>query len=58
VRREAARSHALTFTWTASARQFLDNVAAAHGAAPETATSLRPSGESRKLFSKSEMVPP
>jgi len=33
IPRETARAHALTYTWTASAKQFLDNVAAAHSGA-------------------------
>ena len=33
IKREAARAHALTFTWENCARQFLDNVAYARGAA-------------------------
>jgi len=35
IPRERARAHAMTFSWENCARQFLDNVAQAHGVANE-----------------------
>jgi glycosyltransferase involved in cell wall biosynthesis len=32
VSRDSARNHALSFSWENSARQFMDNIAYAHGA--------------------------
>jgi glycosyltransferase involved in cell wall biosynthesis len=63
IPRAAPRAHALTFTWEASARQFLSNVALAHqGAeaeAPEQQTRGKPaSAEQPKLFTHGEMLKP
>ena len=60
IPRDVPRAHALTFTWKASARQFLDNVAAAHseGLSSDAAPSIRLSGEKRGLFGKSGVVQP
>ena len=46
--REAARAHALRYTWAASARQFLDNIGIARAA--------RRSAEQRQLFHDRQTV--
>jgi glycosyltransferase involved in cell wall biosynthesis len=56
IPREAARAHALGFTWKASAQQFLENIAAAHGAKVEGQLNPWRPGKERKLFGKSETV--
>jgi glycosyltransferase involved in cell wall biosynthesis len=56
--RAAAREHALTFTWEASARQFLDNVAAAHQAGEPAEAGKTTSAEKPKLFVQGEMIKP
>lgn len=42
IPREKARAHALNFTWAASARQFLDNIAVARAAAQNGGTASFP----------------
>jgi glycosyltransferase involved in cell wall biosynthesis len=61
VPREAARAHALTFTWESCARQFLDNIAYARGAASLGGVgraALRKSGENREAVDKGQPVQP
>ncbi|MBY6240711.1 glycosyltransferase family 1 protein [Methylosinus sp. Sm6] len=58
VPRAVPRDHALTFTWEASARQFLDNVAAAHQAGESAASGKAASAEQPKLFVQGEMIKP
>jgi glycosyltransferase involved in cell wall biosynthesis len=60
IDRKIAREHALKFTWAASARQFLDNVALAHGAPPMFGNEScdRIEKKKRGLFRKGEMVQP
>lgn len=58
---EAARAHALTFTWDNCARQFLDNIAYARGAASLGGVgvcALRNSGEKRETVDKRQAVQP
>ncbi|WP_363345775.1 glycosyltransferase family 1 protein [Methylocystis echinoides] len=59
--RAAARAHALTFTWENCARQFLDNIAYARGAASlggVGVAALRESGEKRQAVDKGQAVQP
>jgi glycosyltransferase involved in cell wall biosynthesis len=60
IERKIPRQHALKFTWAASARQFLDNVAVAHGAPPmlEGEASTRISSKKRNVFRRSEIAQP
>lgn len=61
ISRETARAHALTFTWENCARQFLDNVAYARGAASLGGVgreALKNSGEKREAVEKGETVQP
>ncbi|MEF3367588.1 glycosyltransferase family 1 protein [Methylocystis sp. 9N] len=65
IKREAARAHALTFTWENCARQFLDNIAYARGAASLGGVgleALRDSGqgasERRRAAEKQRAVQP
>jgi glycosyltransferase involved in cell wall biosynthesis len=59
IARNVPREHALTFTWEASARQFLGNVAAAHQPGdPEPTPGKAASAEKPQLFVQGEMVEP
>lgn len=61
IPREAARAHALTFTWENCARQFLDNIAYARGAASLGGVgraALKASGEKRETVDKGQTVQP
>lgn len=61
IPRTVARDHALAFTWESCARQFLDNIAYAQGAASLGAVgraALRASGEKREAVDKGEPVQP
>lgn len=63
IPRDIPRAHALTFTWEASARQFLGNVALAHQNGVETAAFQAVSGKSGsakqpELFVQGEMIEP
>jgi len=61
IPREAARAHALTFTWENCARQFLDNIAYARGAVSlggVGAEALRKSGEERHSVDKGQPIQP
>lgn len=61
IPREAARAHALTFSWESCARQFLDNIAYARGAASLGGVgmeALRGSGEKREPVDKRQPVQP
>ncbi|WP_036292324.1 glycosyltransferase family 1 protein [Methylosinus sp. PW1] len=59
---DAPRAHALTFTWEASAQQFLGNVALAHqngvDAAAQAAAGKACSAKQPKLFVQGEMIEP
>jgi glycosyltransferase involved in cell wall biosynthesis len=65
IGREAARAHALTFTWENCARQFLDNIAYARGAAALggvgvealRATSQESAGERRSAKKRQPVQP-
>jgi glycosyltransferase involved in cell wall biosynthesis len=63
IPRDVPRAHALTFTWEASARQFLGNVAQAHQAT-ESELAQRPaqdrsaSAEQAQLLVRGEMIEP
>jgi glycosyltransferase involved in cell wall biosynthesis len=58
IPREAARAHALTFNWNVSARQFLDNVVAAHGGGAIAPTSQSRNEDAPRGFGESEMAQP
>lgn len=61
IPREAARAHALTFTWENCARLFLDNIAYARGAAALGGVgldALRGSGEKRHTVENRQPVQP
>jgi len=63
IPRAVPRAHALTFTWEASARQFLGNVALAHQNGVEAAASQAASGKTcsakqPELFVQGEMIEP
>lgn len=63
IPRSIPRAHALTFTWEASARQFLGNVALAHNAAETEAAFLQTptksaSSKQHELFAEGEMIKP
>jgi len=65
ISREAARAHALTFTWENCARQFLDNIAYARGAAALGGVGLealretsQASAEDRRSVKKRQPVQP
>jgi glycosyltransferase involved in cell wall biosynthesis len=61
VPREAARAHALTFTWENCARQFLDNIAYARGAIAlggVGVAALRRDGDRRDAVDKGRTVQP
>jgi glycosyltransferase involved in cell wall biosynthesis len=59
IARDVPRDHALTFTWEASARQFLGNVAAAHQPGdPEATLGKAASAEKPQLFVQGETVEP
>lgn len=62
IPRALPRAHALTFTWEASARQFLANVALAHNAEVEPAPAAAPnkasSAKKHELFVQGEMIKP
>jgi glycosyltransferase involved in cell wall biosynthesis len=59
IGRKIPREHALKFTWAASARQFLDNVAVAHGASVfEGACRDRGQRQKRGLFPRREIAQP
>ena len=53
IPREQARAHALTFTWEASAQQFLDNVRAARSSTLQIA-----SGKQPKLLGQRQIIQP
>lgn len=59
IPRAAARAHAATFTWENCARQFLDNIAYARGAASlggVGVVALRPSDDKREAIEKRQPV--
>ncbi len=61
IPRDKARAHALTFTWENCARQFLDNIAYARGAAALGGVglaALRNSGEQRHSVEKRQPIQP
>jgi glycosyltransferase involved in cell wall biosynthesis len=61
IPREAARAHALTFSWENCARQFLDNIAYARGAVSLGGVgveALRNSGEKRESVDNRQAVQP
>lgn len=61
IPREAARAHALAFTWENCARQFLDNIAYARGAASlggVGVVALREKGDKRRAVDKGQPVQP
>ncbi|WBK02095.1 glycosyltransferase family 1 protein [Methylocystis parvus OBBP] len=61
IPREAARAHALTFTWENCTRQFLDNIVYARGAASLSGAgreTLKNSGEKREAVDKGQTVQP
>lgn len=61
IPREAAHAYARAFTWENCARQFLDNIAYARGAAslgPVGLAALKNSGEQRKAVDKGQTVQP
>lgn len=61
IPREAARAHALTFSWENCARQFLDNIAYARGAAAlggVGVAALRDSGKDRQPVCKGQIIQP
>lgn len=61
IPREAARAHARGFTWESCARQFLDNIAYARGAASlggVGVAALRGSGENRDAIGKGQIIQP
>ncbi len=61
IPREAARAHALTFSWENCARQFLDNIAYARGAASlggVGVAALRDSGKDRETVGKGQIIQP
>lgn len=61
ISRAAARAHALSFTWENCARQFLDNIAYARGAASLGGVgveALRNSGEERHPVDKRQPIQP
>jgi glycosyltransferase involved in cell wall biosynthesis len=61
ISREAAYAHAQTFTWDACARQFLDNIAYARGAASLGGVgleALRGDADARKTVNKGHTVAP